>query len=459
MHTTTRSYHWVKNWYLLRRKSSSFLSSDWAGGLVLVFFAIVALLLANMEWTKDIYRHILHSDLGLTLNRMSFSMTVEEWINDALMAVFFFVVGLEIKREIVAGDLSNIRKATLPIAAAIGGMIVPALIYFAINKGTEFEAGWGIPMATDIAFAIGVLSLLGKRVPMALKVFLTALAIVDDLGAILVIAIFYTSQIDFIMLGIGIAILAVMFYMNKQGITLIPLYLIPGLFVWYTFLNSGIHATIAGVLVAMTIPTQPRFSKKYFLYKVRYFLEEFKHKDREGVEVLANPEQMHALSKMKIVAAATISPAQRLEHRLNPFVTFLIVPVFALANAGVEISSFSDLYIFGTAQGAGIYLGLLIGKPIGIFLACWLAIRAKLAFMPDGSTWGALFGVACLGGIGFTMSIFIDNLAFFGTPYVDSGKIAVLMASVSAAALGWIVISLLGKKASKEGCSGAKCAE
>lgn len=453
MHITERSFHWVKNWYLLTRKSNNFLGSQWAGGLVLVVFTVIALLLANFGPTRDIYHHILNSEFGITLNRFVFSMSVEEWVNDALMAVFFFVVGLEIKREMLAGDLSNVKKATLPIAAAVGGMIVPALIYALFNRGTEFSAGWGIPMATDIAFAIGVLSLLGKRVPMSLKVFLTALAIVDDLGAILVIALFYTSQIDFVMLGIGLAILCVLFYMNKQGVNYIPFYIIPGIFVWYTFLNSGIHATIAGVLVAMTIPTKPRFSKKYFLHKVRYFLEEFRHYDKEDKEVLANHQQFSSLMKLRLVASSTVSPAQKLEHALNPLVTFLIVPVFALANAGVVFTGLSDLLIFDTTQGAGIYFGLLVGKPLGIFLFSWLTIKSRLAVMPENSSWGCLFGVACLGGIGFTMSIFIDNLAFFGTPYVDPGKIAVLLASLSAAIVGGIILNALSK-GSKGECAG-----
>lgn len=436
--------------YMIRKRSSNFLGSQWAGGVCLVAFTVIALILANLDVSKEWYRQILESDFGISVNHFRISLTVEEWINDALMAVFFFVVGLEIKREIIAGELSDIKQAALPIAAAIGGMIVPALIYTSINHGTEFAGGWGIPMATDIAFAIGILSLLGNRVPISLKIFLTALAIVDDLGAILVIAIFYTAHINFAMLLGGLAIVLFMFYMNKRGIKPIVLYIIPGLAVWYLFLNSGVHATISGVLVAMTIPAKPRFSKPYFHHKTRFFLEEFKHTDKKGVEILSNPDQMHVLSKVNYIAKSTISPAQRLEHTLNPIVTFLVMPVFALANAGVEFTSAADLHIIGSGQGLGIFLGLVLGKPIGIFLFCWMTIKLKLAVMPDKGTWNTLFGVACLGGIGFTMSIFIDNLAFHGTPYVDSGKIAVLLASVTAAIVGVLVINILTAKSKKQ---------
>lgn len=301
-------------------------------------------------------------------------------------------------------------------------------------------------MATDIAFAIGVLSLLGKRVPISLKIFLTALAIVDDLGAILVIAIFYTSSIDFVMLLSGLAVLGLMFFMNFRGVKRSLLYLIPGITVWYLFLNSGVHTTIAGVLAAMAIPTKPRFGKNYFLYKVRYFLEEFRHRDKPGVEVLANPEQMHVLEKVKYVAGSTVSASQKLEHILNPWVMFLIMPIFAFTNAGVELNSFADLHVVGTQQGLGILLGLVIGKPLGIFLFCWLTIKAGLSALPANASWNSLLGVACLGGVGFTMSIFINNLAFAGTEWVDTGKIAVLIASVTSAVFGSLVINFLVNK-------------
>lgn len=440
-----RHFWWLRNWYQVRRRSSHFLGSQWAGGVVLVIFAAVALILANIDATKEVYHHILNSKIGFAFNDSAFKMSVEHWINDGLMVLFFFVVGLEIKREVIAGELSDIKKASLPIMAAIGGMVVPALIYFWINAGTEFEVGWGIPMATDIAFAIGVLSLLGKRVPLSLKVFLTALAIVDDLGAIIVIAVFYTSQINFVMLGVGVILLLLLYFMNRQGVTSVFLYVVPALAIWYLFLNSGVHATIAGVLVAMMMPTKPRFSKKYFSYKVRYFLEDFKLHDREGVEVLSNHNQVEDLTRVQSIARSAISPAQRLEHVLTPFVTFIVMPVFALANAGVAITNLADMHVLANGQGQGIFLGLVLGKPLGIFLFCWIAVKLRFAVMPEGGSWGSLLGVACLGGIGFTMSIFIANLAFGGTSLIDPAKIAILVASVSAAILGVLVLNIVSK--------------
>lgn len=440
------SYRRTKNWYLFTQRSRHFLSSQWAGGVMLVIFAAVAMILANLEATKHIYHHILTTDMGFEFGDWNFTMNIEQWINDALMVVFFFAVGLEIKREIVAGQLSNIKQASLPIAAAVGGMVLPALIYFALNNTTEYEAGWGIPMATDIAFAIGVLSLLGNKVPISLKIFLTALAIVDDLGAILVIAIFYTSQINFVLLLSGAAILVILFMLNRRGVTNLTVYIVPGIVLWFLFLNSGVHATIAGVLLAMAIPTKPRFSKKYFIYKVRYFLEDFKFHDRAELQVLSNDHQHHDLCHVSTIASSSVSPAQRMEHALAPFVTFVIMPVFALANAGVEIISLSDLHIFGNTQTLGIFLGLVVGKPLGILLFCYLSVKLGWAVLPEASNWKYLFAVGCLGGIGFTMSIFIDTLAFAGTRYVDTGKIAILIASLAAAVVGALVINILAKK-------------
>ncbi len=436
----------VKNWYLVRRHRERILASQWAGGAALVICAVLALILANLDLTREAYHHVLETQIGFGMRNFHFSMSVEQWVNDALMAIFFFVVGLEIKREFIAGELSSFRHASLPIAAAIGGMVVPALIYAGLNNGAPYEAGWGIPMATDIAFAIGILSLMGRRVPLSLKVFLMALAIVDDLGAILVIALFYSTGINLAMLGGALAILAILAVMNHRGVKSLPFYLIPGVVVWYLFLHSGVHATIAGVLLAVTIPVRPRFHKKYFTYKVGYFLEEFKMLDRPGVEVLSNEGQRDALSKVALIAESTISPAQRLEHGLTSWVSFFIMPVFALANAGVEVGHLSDFPIFSNTQGLGIFLGLVVGKPLGIMLLSWIMIRLRLAVMPEAATWGTMWGVACLGGIGFTMSIFIDHLAFAGTSYVDPGKIAVLFASLVAALLGILAIHLLAKK-------------
>lgn len=440
------SFRRRRTFYLWNRRRDYFMSSLWAGGVVLVIFAAVALVLANLDATREAYHHVLSSRLTVGFDGFALSHTVEEWINDGLMAVFFFVVGLEIKREIIAGQLASVRQAALPVAAAVGGMVVPALIYAVINRGTPYAAGWGVPMATDIAFAIGVLSLLGSRVPVSMKIFLTALAIVDDLGAILVIALFYTAEINFAALAAAACVFLLLVLLNRFRVYRMRYYMIPSLLLWILFLHSGIHATIAGVLIAMTLPSDPRYGRKYFLYKSRFLLENFRHNDREGVEVLSNHRQFHDLYALRRIAGEAISPMQRLEHALTPVVNFLIMPVFALANAGVSLESFSDLQIFGTTMGAGIFWGLVAGKPLGIVLASWIAIRTGVAVMPKESGWRVLWGVACLGGIGFTMSIFIDNLAFGGTPFVAPGKIAVLAASLCAALLGAVVIGLLTGK-------------
>ena len=440
------SFRSKRNYYLRRQRQRHFLRSPWLGGSLLVIFSVIALVLANVGITRTLYHHLLTTDFTIGFPGFNLTRSIEAWINDGLMVVFFFVVGLEIKREIIAGQLSHIKHAALPIAAAIGGMIAPALIYTIFNAGTPTESGWGIPMATDIAFAIGILSLLGDRVPVSLKIFLTALAIVDDLGAILVIALFYSSEINLMALIAAVLVFGFLLIFNRSNVYKMRYYLIPSVVLWILFLHSGIHATIAGVLIAMTIPTTPRYSKKYFLYKSKYFREEFAHFDSPDVEVLSNDHQEHALNSLRYLAANTMSPAQRLEHALNPTVTFFIMPIFALANAGVEIMQWKDFNVFATTEGMGIFWGLVIGKPLGIVLLCWLTIRLRLAVLPEGATWSQLISVACLGGIGFTMSIFIDNLAFVDTTFVSLGKITILIASVTAALLGVAIIQWVDKK-------------
>ncbi len=435
-----------ENAYKIQAKSRSFFAAQWAGGVILVICVVIAMLLANLEGTKEVYHKILESSLGFTAGPYAFEFNVEKFIADGLMVIFFFVVGLEIKREIKAGHLSSFKKAILPVAGALGGMIVPAAIYMAFNKGTNFEAGWGIPMATDIAFAIGILSLVGDRVPVSLKVFLTALAIVDDLGAIIVIALFYGSSVNMVCLLAGFGVLLVALALNKMKVYSYWPYIMLSVVLWFLFYFSGVHSTIAGVLLAMTIPSRPKYDKQYFTYKLKYFVEDFKLNDKEGVPVLANPRQFGNLNSISSLTTGTASLAQRMEQALNPFVTFFIMPVFALANSGVVIEQMGQLNIFASTQGWGIYLGLLLGKPIGITLMSWLLIKLGIASRPEGTDWRTFFGVACLGGIGFTMSIFIDTLAFKGdTVLIDEGKIAILMASISAAVLGSLLLSLRPK--------------
>lgn len=423
-----------------KERLTHFFHSPMAGGVVLIVCTIVALVLSNLEATGEWFHHLWLTPFSLGFEGFGLTKPFELWINDALMAVFFFAVGLEIKREIVAGELRSIGQASLPIAAAVGGMVVPALIFVFFNAGSDTLRGWGIPMATDIAFALGILMMLGKRVPVSLKIFLTALAIVDDLGAILVIALFYSSELDWTALISAAGVFAFLVVLNRMNVHKMRWYLVPAVALWVLFLKSGIHATIAGVLIAFVIPASSRYSKELFTAGGKKLLERFKAQDRDRTEVLSNEEQHATLQDMRVLARGAISPIQRLEFALHPCVTFLIMPLFALANAGVVFSS-DAVAGLTSAPSLGIIVGLVVGKPVGILLFSWLVVRLHWASMPVGATWNKLAGVAMLGGIGFTMSIFIDNLAFAGDAgLVSLGKIAILVASVLAGVLGSLML-------------------
>lgn len=421
-----------------------FIHSPIAGGAVLIFCTVVALILANTAATADAYHAMWLTNFTIGFEGFELSKPFELWINDALMAVFFFTVGLEIKREIVAGELRSLRQASLPIAAAVGGMIVPALIYVIFNAGTETMSGWGIPMATDIAFALGILSLMSKRVPLSLKIFLTALAIVDDLGAILVIAIFYSSQLDWMALAGAGGLFVLLLLLARYRVYTMKWYLIPAIVLWLLFLKSGVHATIAGVLIATALPTTSKFSKEHLWGGAHKLLNRFKKEDVAHVEVLQNEPQRQTIEELRILARNTMSPVQRIEHALHPTVMFFIMPIFALCNAGVALSLDAVPALAGN-QSLGIILGLVVGKPLGIMLFSFIILKSGFAVMPSGATWRTLFGVGCLGGIGFTMSIFIDNLAFTDGSLIAIGKIAILTASVLAAVFGTLVITM-GRK-------------
>ncbi len=460
-------YSWVRSRYTLTLRSRSFVEAPWAGGAVLLVCVIAAMLLANLPATRDLYRNLLETNLALLVQSPSGvidwlfprEMTVEKFINDGLMVIFFFTVGLEIKREIVCGQLSSVRRAILPVIAAAGGMLAPALIYLLFNAGTASAHGWGIPTATDIAFAIGILSMLGDRVPVSLKVFLTALAIADDLGAILVIAFFYGGHIQLLCLGLALLVMAGVYVMNRMGEKRMFYYLVPALAVWALFYYSGIHSTLSGVAMALLIPMTPRFSREYLAHKMPWLKQRLLHAnpdlDGDGVEdEFPNEEQRFYLRQMSRLSAGSVGMSYRLEHALAPYVTFLVMPIFALANAGVEISSAEYLNIFHYSSeigsvGMGVFFGLLAGKPLGIFLASWIAVKSGLAEMPQQATWRMLLAVACLGGIGFTMSLFVDSLAFTDPDLIDRGKIAILMGSTTAAVAGGALIMAFSKKSSK----------
>ena len=434
-------YRWVRQHYQFQLRGRRFLEAPWSGGLVLLFSVAVAMLLANLPWTAEYYQRVLNIDIALVVRgpgslidwMFPRGLTLQTFVNDGLMVVFFFLIGLEIKREIVIGQLSSVRKAILPVLAALGGMVVPALIYFSFNAGTVAAPGWGIPTATDIAFAIGILSIFSDRVPISLKIFLTALAVADDLGAILVIALFYGEEVNLLLLAIAILILVGIYFLNKVGETRIMFYLVPAFVVWALFYYSGIHSTLSGVVIAMFIPMKPRYSKEYFARKMSG-LSDALLKAECRADDFPNEEHRYYLRMMSSLATDSVGMSFRLEHLLAPYVTFLIMPIFAFANAGVSIDSLEYFRIFHVtsqagAVGTGIFFGLLVGKPLGIFLASWLAVKTKLAEMPEGAGWKMLFAVACLGGIGFTMSIFVDTLAFADAEIVSRGKIAILMGS------------------------------
>jgi NhaA family Na+:H+ antiporter len=376
-----------------------FFHSGKVGGIILLICVIISLIIANSS-QKDNFANFLTQNLGFSIGNFSLNYTLSAWINDGLMAIFFLLVGLEIKRELIEGELSTLKKASLPVLAAIGGMAFPALIYFFFNKGEATASGWGIPMATDIAFALAIIALLGKSVPASLKIFLAALAIADDLGAILVIAIFYTAEIQWPYLLLAALIFALLLAFNYFKIISLWFYLIPGIFLWYLVHHSGIHATIAGVLLAFTIPTN-------------------------DTDVL--------------------SPLEKLEHFLTTPVNFIIMPIFALANTNI---TFQKEMVSGLASplGFGIILGLFFGKTLGVSLLSWFAVKIKLAKLPSGANWKHIIGVGMLAGIGFTMSIFVSLLSFEKAEYITEAKFAILCASVISGAIGFFYLKSIKKQ-------------
>ncbi len=416
-----------------------FMHLEVTGGIVLLAAAIVALVLAN-SGLSDAYHELWQVEAGFNIGGWEFQETFLHWIDDGLMAVFFFVVGLEIKREILVGELSTVRKAALPILAALGGMLVPALIYLAINQGGEGASGWGIPMATDIAFALGVLALLGSRIPVALKVFLTALAIADDIGAILVIAAFYTEQIHFGWLAVGVGLIFVLILFNIFDVdNPVPYFLVASV-IWFAFLHSGVHATIAGVLVAFTIPARARTQPINFVGWAREKLDEIEGSDVPGSHVLDDPVQQYCALEIREAAKHTAAPLQRLEAGLHPFATYVILPLFALANAGVTLTEYSILDIMLEPVSVGVFLGLIVGKTVGIVGFTWLAVRLRLAQLPQSIRWQHVFGAGILGGVGFTMSLFISNLAFRGQLLQAEAKFSILITSLLAGVLGYVYL-------------------
>jgi len=443
---TRKRYSLYKRDKFVRNKILHIFHCDATAGILLFIATVIAMIFANfpqLGGLNDFWDKIFSINFG----DFELSMDLRTWINDGFMAVFFFVVGLEIKREMLVGELSSIKQSSLPIAAALGGMMMPALIYFLFNMNSpETASGWGIPMATDIAFAIGVLSLLGKRVPLAAKVFLVALAIADDLGAIVVIAVFYPSHalhLDMLMFA-GI-IMAVVIILNNLRIRHILIYITAGILLWYVVLQSGIHATISGVLLALIIPAHTRIDGKKFYARASCFIQKFRAADLENKELLASENSRAAIAAMKHEIEKVSSPMQRFELGLHGFALFVIMPMFALANAGVALETSAMSNMFSNVS-MGVIFGLLFGKPIGIFIFGFIVIKLGLAKFSQGMNWSLLLGVGIIAGIGFTMSMFVANLAFANQAYIDTAKIAIFVASITTGVLGSLYICLIKKQ-------------
>ncbi len=419
-----------------------FFRTEIFGGLVLLVFGLAALAIANSPWAEG-YERFWQTSFAIGIVDRTLSLSLHHWINDGLMAVFFLLVGLEIKRELIAGELSSRKQATLPIACAMGGMIVPAAVYLMFNTSGAGTRGWGIPMATDIAFALGALNIIAPRAPIGAKVFLTALAIADDMGAILVIALFYSSHIAWGALAAAAAVMVVLIGLNRLGVRPLWPYLLAGGFLWYFVHESGVHATLAGVILAFTIPAHTRINAAEFSSEARRLLDEFDRTETGDLLVLTSKGQQETLFSLEHASEGVTAPILKLEHALHNFSAFVVMPLFAFANAGVRIGG----PIEHATIALGILAGLIIGKPLGIMAAALVAVKSGLANLPAGVRWMSLFGYAWLAGIGFTMSLFIAMLAFSDSGLVPASKLGILAGSLAAGIIGAAILRIAGPKA------------
>jgi len=420
------------------RPFQAFLHAEASGGILLLICTVIALVWANSPFAEN-YFNLWHTYISIHISDFVLSYSLHHWINDGLMAIFFFVVGLEIKREFLVGELSSARKAALPVAGALGGMLFPALLYALFNSGTPGSSGWGIPMATDIAFVIGILALLGPKVPVVLKVFVIALAIADDIGAVLVIAIFYTAEISFLSLLVGAGFILLLIAANILGIKNLLIYTLLGIGLWLAFLFSGVHATVAGVLLAFTIPAAARIDSKKFMEDGEKLLKDFDDAGEEVESTFTNEERLIAAQALEKNCKKVMTPLSRLESGLHPWVSFFIMPLFALANAGVSIG---DDFISSLTNpvSIGIITGLFLGKQVGIFVFSWLSVKLKIAAKPEEVSWAKIYAAGILAGIGFTMSLFIANLAFTEAALLDISKVGILSASLISGIAGFIIL-------------------
>lgn len=409
-----------------------FAEMEAAGGIVLLACTIIAVIWSNSAWQHS-YHQFFQTDLSVGFGRFLISENRHEWINDGLMSLFFFLVGLEIKRELLIGELSSLRRAAFPFMAALGGMVVPAVIYLIIANGSPMQRGWAVPISTDIAFTLGLLLFFGSRIPIALRIFVTALAIVDDIFAVSIIAIFYTDQIHYVSLAVGIACVLLSLAANFMGVRKPSVYAAIGIVTWWAVLHSGVHATIAGILLAFTIPARTSLEKSAFVKQSRWLLDRL---DTAHSHSFEEQSIIHTLEqKVQLVQ----SPLHRIEHQLQPWVSFLVMPLFALANAGVDVTH----NIMGALKhpiSLGILFGLFVGKPLGIWLFSFVAAKTRIALPPADTSWQQTFGAAWLCGIGFTMSLFVAGLAFEDDSSLRVAKIAILVASILSGVFGSLVL-------------------
>ena len=426
---------------LLLKPVYTFASRQVSGGLLILIMTAIALVWANSPVGR-IYEGLLQTNFTVGLRDLALEKSLHFWINEGLMTIFFFVVGLEIKREILIGELASWKKAALPVVGAVGGMVVPAIIYYIFNPAGIAARGWAIPAATDIAFAIGVLTVVGHRVPRSLTVFVAALAIADDLGAVLVIAFFYSAEISVFHLQIAAILLLVLVVINLLGYRSPLPYIVVGCILWVQTYQSGIQPTVAGILIALTVPARSRIDTDAFVQLAGKLLEQFRCAGDCGYSVYTNADHQNAIRRIERLCVAVEPPLMRIERLLSPWVVFGVVPVFALSNAGVQVQMESLSHDFLSHPSMGIFLGLVVGKQLGIFAMCWLAVRAGIVELPPGASWVQLYGCAILCGIGFTMSIFIADLAFAGTEFLNPAKLSILIASVASIVLGMTVLFL-----------------
>jgi NhaA family Na+:H+ antiporter len=443
----TGEYHapWEKSFDKILTPFEEFIHRQTTSGLLLMAMAVVALILANGPLASA-YEHGIHTLVSLDVGDWTLEMTLHHWINDGLMALFFFVVGLELKREILVGELAKLRNAALPIAAAVGGMVVPALIYFAINPDGDSALGWGIPMATDIAFAIGALALLASRVPKTLITFLVALAIVDDLGAVMVIAVFYTDTITLIPLAMAGALFALLMVFNISGIRKTLPYFIVAVLLWYALLQSGVHATLAGILGALSVPATPKYNPERFSEHVKELMRRFEASHQPGKSIMTNDRLRAVVQTLENGVHSVEAPLQRLEHIWHMPVAYLVIPLFALVNAGIPLKLGSLGETLTHPVMLGVSLGLVLGKFVGITGVSWLVLKLGIAELPKDTRFTQIAGVSLLAGIGFTMSIFVAQLGFGGQEdLLLMAKTGILAASLLAGVAGFIWLYLVSK--------------